>query len=113
MKPPHALPLVMHLTYALDVGGLETLLVDCINRMPADQYRHHSKNAVMGTIRRSRAPLVEPSIRPVGQAAATVAFLHPAVASFPIPGCSDFRSHSGRASASSVVRARSLPVRSQ
>jgi sugar transferase (PEP-CTERM/EpsH1 system associated) len=35
-----ALPLVMHLTYALDVGGLETLLVDCINRMPADQYRH-------------------------------------------------------------------------
>ena len=35
-----ALPLVMHLTYALDVGGLETLLVDCINKMPADQYRH-------------------------------------------------------------------------
>ena len=33
-----ALPLVMHLTYALDVGGLETLLVDCINRMPA--WRH-------------------------------------------------------------------------
>jgi sugar transferase (PEP-CTERM/EpsH1 system associated) len=35
-----ARPLVMHLTYALDVGGLETLLVDCINRMPVDQYRH-------------------------------------------------------------------------
>lgn len=35
-----ALPLVMHLTYALDVGGLETLLVDCINKMPSDQYRH-------------------------------------------------------------------------
>ena len=30
----------MHLAYALDVGGLETLLVDCINKMPADQYRH-------------------------------------------------------------------------
>lgn len=30
----------MHLTYALEVGGLETLLVDCINRMPVDQYRH-------------------------------------------------------------------------
>jgi sugar transferase (PEP-CTERM/EpsH1 system associated) len=30
----------MHLAYALGVGGLETLLVDCINRMPADQYRH-------------------------------------------------------------------------
>ena len=33
-------PLVVHLTYALDVGGLETLLVECINRMPADKYRH-------------------------------------------------------------------------
>ena len=33
-------PLVVHLTYALDVGGLETLLVECINRMPHAQYRH-------------------------------------------------------------------------
>lgn len=33
-------PLVLHVTYALDVGGLETLLVDCINRMPAERYRH-------------------------------------------------------------------------
>ena len=33
-------PLVVHLTYSLDVGGLETLLVDCINRMPAERYRH-------------------------------------------------------------------------
>ncbi|SFU47148.1 TIGR03088 family PEP-CTERM/XrtA system glycosyltransferase [Pseudoduganella namucuonensis] len=33
-------PLVVHLVYALDVGGLETLLVDCINRMPAHKYRH-------------------------------------------------------------------------
>lgn len=32
--------LVVHLTYVLDFGGLETLIVDCINRMPADQYRH-------------------------------------------------------------------------
>lgn len=31
-------PLVVHLVYSLGVGGLETLLVDCINRMPA--YRH-------------------------------------------------------------------------
>lgn len=31
-------PLVVHLVYALGVGGLETLLVDCINRMPA--WRH-------------------------------------------------------------------------
>jgi sugar transferase (PEP-CTERM/EpsH1 system associated) len=35
-----ALPLVMHVTYALDVGGMETLLIDCINKMPSDQYRH-------------------------------------------------------------------------
>ena len=31
-------PLVVHLVYSLGVGGLETLLVDCVNRMPA--YRH-------------------------------------------------------------------------
>jgi sugar transferase (PEP-CTERM/EpsH1 system associated) len=33
-------PLVVHLTYALDFGGLETLLVQCINGMPAHKYRH-------------------------------------------------------------------------
>jgi sugar transferase (PEP-CTERM/EpsH1 system associated) len=36
--PP--VPLVAHLIYRLDIGGLETLLVDAINRMPAHQYRH-------------------------------------------------------------------------
>lgn len=34
------LPLVVHLIYRLDFGGLETLLAECINRMPADKYRH-------------------------------------------------------------------------
>ena len=34
------LPLVVHLIYKLDFGGLETLLVECVNRMPADKYRH-------------------------------------------------------------------------
>lgn len=33
-------PLVVHLVYALGVGGLETLLVECINRMPPERYRH-------------------------------------------------------------------------
>lgn len=33
-------PLVLHVTYALAVGGLETLLVECINGMPAERYRH-------------------------------------------------------------------------
>lgn len=33
-------PLVVHLTYALDFGGLEMLLVQCINGLPADKYRH-------------------------------------------------------------------------
>lgn len=33
-------PLVVHLTYVLDFGGVETLIVDCINRMPAHKYRH-------------------------------------------------------------------------
>lgn len=33
-------PLVVHLVYSLGVGGLETLLVECINRMPPEKYRH-------------------------------------------------------------------------
>ncbi|WP_020655396.1 TIGR03088 family PEP-CTERM/XrtA system glycosyltransferase [Massilia niastensis] len=33
-------PLIVHLIYRLDIGGLETLLVDTINRMPAHHYRH-------------------------------------------------------------------------
>ncbi|HTD05568.1 TIGR03088 family PEP-CTERM/XrtA system glycosyltransferase [Undibacterium sp.] len=38
--PPHQLPLVVHLVYRLDFGGLETVLAECVNRMPADKYRH-------------------------------------------------------------------------
>jgi len=37
---PAAVPLVVHLIYRLDFGGLETLLVDCINHMPPERYRH-------------------------------------------------------------------------
>jgi sugar transferase (PEP-CTERM/EpsH1 system associated) len=33
-------PLVVHLVYRLDIGGLETLLVDSINGMPPGAYRH-------------------------------------------------------------------------
>jgi sugar transferase (PEP-CTERM/EpsH1 system associated) len=33
-------PLIVHLLYRLDVGGLETLLLDCIARMPHGRYRH-------------------------------------------------------------------------
>lgn len=33
-------PLVMHLIYSLGTGGLENGLVNIINRMPADCYRH-------------------------------------------------------------------------
>jgi sugar transferase (PEP-CTERM/EpsH1 system associated) len=33
-------PLIVHLTYRLDFGGLESLLVERINRMPAECYRH-------------------------------------------------------------------------
>ena len=35
-----AAPLVVHLIYRFDFGGLETLVAECINRMPARQYRH-------------------------------------------------------------------------
>ncbi|GGY25367.1 TIGR03088 family PEP-CTERM/XrtA system glycosyltransferase [Pseudoduganella albidiflava] len=33
-------PLIVHLIYRLDFGGLESLLVERINRMPASAYRH-------------------------------------------------------------------------
>jgi sugar transferase (PEP-CTERM/EpsH1 system associated) len=33
-------PLIVHLLYRLDFGGLETMLVERINRMPAEKYRH-------------------------------------------------------------------------
>jgi sugar transferase (PEP-CTERM/EpsH1 system associated) len=33
-------PLIVHLIYRLDFGGLETMLVERINRMPAERYRH-------------------------------------------------------------------------
>ena len=34
MKPP----LIVHLIYRLDFGGMENLMVERINRMPAGQY---------------------------------------------------------------------------
>ncbi len=34
------IPLVVHVIYRLDFGGLETLLAECINRMPTEKYRH-------------------------------------------------------------------------
>jgi sugar transferase (PEP-CTERM/EpsH1 system associated) len=43
-RPPAAAasqaPLIVHLIYRLDFGGLENLLVERINRMPAADYRH-------------------------------------------------------------------------
>jgi sugar transferase (PEP-CTERM/EpsH1 system associated) len=40
MNATHQAPLVVHLTYSLDYGGVETLIVESINRMPAERYRH-------------------------------------------------------------------------
>jgi len=37
---PDARPLVLHVFYRFDVGGLENGVVNLINRMPADAYRH-------------------------------------------------------------------------
>ncbi|HEY8099314.1 MAG TPA: TIGR03088 family PEP-CTERM/XrtA system glycosyltransferase [Burkholderiaceae bacterium] len=36
----NTIPLVVHLIYRLDFGGLETLLAECVNCMPAHKYRH-------------------------------------------------------------------------
>src|SRR6478672_12716150 len=40
VKAMNAAPLVVHLIYRFDFGGLETLVAECINRMPVEQYRH-------------------------------------------------------------------------
>lgn len=32
-------PLIAHILYRLDFGGIETLLVECVNRIPVDKYR--------------------------------------------------------------------------
>jgi sugar transferase (PEP-CTERM/EpsH1 system associated) len=34
------IPLIVHLVYRLDMGGLETQMVERINRMPGERYRH-------------------------------------------------------------------------
>lgn len=34
------IPLVVHLIYRFECGGLQTLLAECINRMPAQHFRH-------------------------------------------------------------------------
>jgi sugar transferase (PEP-CTERM/EpsH1 system associated) len=39
-KDAELVPLVVHLVYRLDFGGLENLMVERINRMPAEAYRH-------------------------------------------------------------------------
>ena len=39
-EPMNDAPLIVHLIYRLDFGGLESLLVERINRMPANAYRH-------------------------------------------------------------------------
>ncbi len=37
---PEARPLIAHVIHRLDVGGMENGLVNLINRMPGDRYRH-------------------------------------------------------------------------
>jgi sugar transferase (PEP-CTERM/EpsH1 system associated) len=37
---PHRAPLVVHVIFRLDVGGLENGLVNLINRIPAERFRH-------------------------------------------------------------------------
>ena len=40
MRKEHHIPLVVHIIYALDTGGLENGLVNIINRIPVERYRH-------------------------------------------------------------------------
>lgn len=38
--PMNSPPLVVHLVYRFQIGGLEMLLAECINRIPREKYRH-------------------------------------------------------------------------
>lgn len=40
LGPDRELPLIVHVVYRLGVGGLENGLVNLVNRMPLDKYRH-------------------------------------------------------------------------
>jgi sugar transferase (PEP-CTERM/EpsH1 system associated) len=72
-------PLVVHLIYRLDCGGLENLLIERINRMPAHCYRHAvvcltAHTAFASRIRRSDVGLYALH-KPPGAALATHALL--------------------------------------
>jgi Glycosyltransferase Family 4 len=58
------LPLVVHVVYRFGVGGLENGLVNLINHMPPDRYRHvivclTRSTAFKTRINRQGVPLVE------------------------------------------------------
>ena len=40
MKPPDPRPLIAHVVYRFDVGGLENGVVNLLNRLPTERYRH-------------------------------------------------------------------------
>jgi sugar transferase (PEP-CTERM/EpsH1 system associated) len=58
-------PLVAHLVYSFQVGGLENGIVNLINHMPAERYRHvvialtHGDLAFLARIRRPGVELIE------------------------------------------------------
>ncbi len=65
-EPP---PLVAHVIYALGTGGLENGLVNILNRMPADRYRHAivcltEAHAFAGRLHDRSIPIVELHKRP-------------------------------------------------
>jgi sugar transferase (PEP-CTERM/EpsH1 system associated) len=65
-----AAPLVVHIIYRLGVGGLENGLVNLVNRMPAERYRHAViclKDATDFRARFERAVPVYPLRRPEGR----------------------------------------------
>ena len=60
-KPREERPLVMHVVYRFDTGGLENGIVNLINHMPAQAYRHVvvALTEVTAFRERIRAPDVE------------------------------------------------------
>lgn len=69
MNDPQSLPLICHIIHRLDYGGLENGLVNLINHLPADRFRHAVICLTEATdfrrrIERPDVPIVEIGKRP-------------------------------------------------
>ena len=76
---PDARPLVLHVVYRFDVGGLENGVVNLINQMPADAYRHAVLALTEATDFRHRIRRADVPVVALGKPAGHSLWLYPAM----------------------------------